>query len=143
MKIDLLEVSSTIGAPRMLSNPTVTYKKEKINYKLTSNPSENQVFISTITVSGEFENKLIKTTKKESTMFLFGDEFLICNDSKGFFIQHPKWNLMGEGDTLQEAQESLLENILLAKQTLVESEVQQLDASAFNLREYLLNSINV
>ena len=99
----------------------------------------SRAFLTTVVnPSGKLEAATIAVKKYQYPIQLFGEQFVLDQCEEGCFIYHPNWSLMGTGPSLAEAQADLIETIREVRNQLVHTAVTELDAGAFQFRDFLI-----
>jgi len=73
----------------------------------------------------------------EKIMQILGENFNWYEEDNEFFIEHPKWSLVGMGETLQDAHGDLIEEIKITKEHFCEIPDEELSEEAKRMKEWL------
>lgn len=74
---------------------------------------------------------------------LAGEVFIVETEAGVVYLRHPRWSLVGAGDSLVEAQVDLIEEASDLLVAMADMPVASLDADARRLREYLFRIASI
>lgn len=70
---------------------------------------------------------------------VFGETFLLDRDSElGIVLQHPRWSLLGYGDTIREAEQLLVERGQALARIMKDGFPLELDDEGFRFRDFVI-----
>lgn len=67
-----------------------------------------------------------------------GERFLLEEEDDTYFVRHPRWGLVGAGESLPEAMDDLLESAHVALQTYLNKQPSELTLDGYQYRSFLL-----
>ena len=70
-------------------------------------------------------------------MLIFNEHFRWYKEDGNYFIEHPKWSLVGMGENLQDAHRSLLEEIIITKEHFIDIPDEELTEEAKRMKYWL------
>ncbi len=140
----LEELNESIGTPLLNVhnlNYTPVKKSEPVSYNFVNDESGSKIFISTVDHAGQIKESVIKTCEYESEVELFGSKFLLSKDDGFFILSHNQFTLSGEGNSIAESVKDLVKNIKFLKDDMANTPSEKLDASGFEFKKFLLETI--
>ena len=71
-------------------------------------------------------------------MLIFNERFRWYKEEGNYFIEHPKWSLVGMGENLQDAHRDLLEEINITRIHFIDIPDEELTEEAKKMKYWLL-----
>lgn len=95
----------------------------------------------TTSEAGDAHRRQHSTTKARAPFRLAGEMFCIEPDAGVVYIRHPRWSLLGAGETLLDAERDLLEEARELSPLLMRRHPTELDPETLRLRDFLLRIV--